>query len=68
MDDLEEEPAAEDPFAPAPVSDDEDDEDDEDESGSEDEDGEAKFDAMLADGPQGSDDDEDLDSFLDDDD
>eukprot|EP00198_Chlamydomonas_reinhardtii_P003632 XP_001692968.1 predicted protein [Chlamydomonas reinhardtii] len=68
VDDLEEEPAAEDPFAPAPVSDDEDDEDDEDESGSEDEDGEAKFDAMLADGPQGSDDDEDLDSFLDDDD
>ncbi|KAG2426863.1 hypothetical protein HYH02_014716 [Chlamydomonas schloesseri] len=69
VDDLEEEPAAEDPFAPAPVSDDEDDEDD-DESGSEDEDGEGnEFDAMLADGPQGSeDDDEDLDSFLDDDD
>ncbi|KAG2422682.1 hypothetical protein HXX76_015846 [Chlamydomonas incerta] len=69
VDDLEEEPAAEDPFAPAPVSDDDEEEDDE-QSGSEEEDGEGHdYDAMLADGGQGSDDDdEDLDSFLDDDD
>ncbi|KXZ42694.1 hypothetical protein GPECTOR_124g494 [Gonium pectorale] len=68
-----EEPAAEDPFAPAAVSEDEDDGEDSDASEEED-DEENEFDAMLADGPGGrgsgddEDDDDDLGSLLDEDD
>ncbi|PNH09593.1 WD repeat domain-containing protein [Tetrabaena socialis] len=70
-DDLDEEPAAEDPFAPAAVSEEEGDEGSSEEGSSEG-DGD-DFDAMLADGPGGGDGDdslgsEDLDDFLDDDD
>ncbi|GLC46652.1 hypothetical protein PLESTB_001550400 [Pleodorina starrii] len=73
-DDLEEEPEAEDPFAPALGSDGEDASEDEDDD---DDDEENEFDAMLADGPKGRDsdaehdddeDDSDLGSLLDEDD
>ncbi|EFJ48186.1 hypothetical protein VOLCADRAFT_104876 [Volvox carteri f. nagariensis] len=76
--DAEEEPAAEDPFAPALSSADEDGSEDDD-SDDDDADEENEFDAMLADGPTGrgsqdgeggddDDDDEDLGSLLDSDD
>ncbi|GFR42926.1 hypothetical protein Agub_g3822 [Astrephomene gubernaculifera] len=65
----EEEPAAEDPFAPAEVSEDEEEGSDV-ELLSEEDDEENEFDAMLADGPAGQgdsdEDDEDLDDLLDD--
>ncbi|KAG2485053.1 hypothetical protein HYH03_016151 [Edaphochlamys debaryana] len=66
-DDLDEEPVAEDPFAPAGASDDDD--EDGSEGNSQGEDEENEFDAMLADGPGGDDDDDDSDlgSLLDED-